>query len=139
MSESPQHDDRCHSDAPAMPPALFSIVIAVGVLLIWIGYMMRHRTAENKFSARQVERLTQSAINPNTADWASLVRIPCIGPARAQKLLAWRKSHRTSRLRIVFYSAADLRKVPTFGPKTIAEITPYLTFPRSGTNAVAPP
>jgi DNA uptake protein ComE-like DNA-binding protein len=125
---SPDHDG-ADVAMPELPPAFFSIVVALGILLIWMGYGMMHRPAANAFSPAMAARFTQSGIDPNTASWASLVRIPGVGPGRAQKLLAWRKAHQANAGSIVFHSPADLRQVRSFGPKTIAEITPYLRFP----------
>ena len=113
------------------PPALFSIFATVGVLLIWMGYSITQRPSQNRFSATFATRVTQSTIDPNTASWASLVRIPDIGPARAEKLLAWRKAHQTGRSQTVFHGLNDLRRVPSFGPKTVAGISKYLRFSSS--------
>ena len=114
-----------------LPPAVFSICVAVGVLLLWMGYRITQRPVQNRFSTTFAARVTQSTIDPNTASWASLVRIPDIGPARAEKLLTWRKAHQTAPSQIVFHSPADLRRVPSFGPKTVASISKYLRFPLS--------
>ena len=121
------------------PPVFFSIFAAVGVLLIWMGYSITQRPAKNQFSSAFAARVTQCTINPNTASWASLVRIPDIGPARAEKLLAWRKAHQTAREQIVFHSLADLRRVPSFGPKTVAQMARYLRFPRIRAVSAQPP
>jgi|GEM_PF-1271005 DNA uptake protein ComE-like DNA-binding protein len=121
------------------PPAFFFIFAAVGVLLIWMGYSITQRPAKNQFSSTFAAHATQCTINPNTASWASLVRIPDIGPARAEKLLAWRKAHQPVRAQIVFHSLADLRRVPSFGPKTIAQIARYLRFPRIRVVSAQPP
>ena len=114
-----------------LPPAVFSICVVVGVLLLWMGYSLTQRPVPNRFSATFAARVTQTKIDPNTASWASLVRIPDIGPARAEKLLTWRKAHQTAPSQIVFHSPADLRRVPSFGPKTVASISKYLRFPLS--------
>ena len=116
------------------PPAFFSIFIALGVLLIWMGYSITQRPAKNQFSLTYAAHVTQRTINPNTANWASLVRIPDIGPARAAKLLAWRKAHRALHSQIVFHSVADLRRVPSFGAKTVASISKYLRFSSSNSS-----
>ncbi|MGC8625162.1 MAG: ComEA family DNA-binding protein [Phycisphaerae bacterium] len=122
-----------------LPPALFSIAAALVILLVWIGYDLAQRPVKNQFSPAVAARITESSINPNSAKWASLVRIPGIGPGRAQKLLAWRHAHRTKPSQIVFHSAADLRNVPSFGPKTVAQIAPYLRFPAVKAVSALPP
>ncbi len=130
--------------AQVSPPALFSIALALGILLAWMGYGIVYRPVANAYSSAVAARYTQSGIDPNSADWASLVRLPGIGPGRAQKLLAWRKAHQVNPAAIVFRGPADLRQVPSFGPNTIAEITPYLKFPApslltGGASSVPPP
>ena len=118
----------------ALPPAFFSIFVAVGVLLIWMNYGITQRPAKNQFSSVFAARVTQCTIDPNTASWASLVRIPDIGPARAEKILAWRKAHQRVSAQIVFHNLSDLRRVPSFGPKTVASIAQYLRFPLSNSS-----
>lgn len=112
------------------PPALFFIAIAIAIVLISMGYSLTVRVANNQYSPTFANRITQTTIDPNTANWASLVRIPGIGPARAEKLLAWRKTHVSKAMPVVFKNLEDLRHIPSFGPKTVAGIAEYLRFPR---------
>lgn len=122
------------------PPALFFIAIAIAIVLISTGYSLTRRVANNQFSPAFASRVTQTTIDPNTASWASLVRIPGVGPARAEKLLAWRKMHLTKGMPAVFKNLEDLRKIPSFGPKTVASIAEYLRFPmqRSAGGGIGP-
>ncbi len=112
------------------PPALFSIAVATAIVLISIGDSITRRVADNQYSPGFAARVTETRIDPNTASWASLVRIPSIGPARAEKLLAWRKRHRSRATPVVFQNMQDLRHVPSFGPKTLLSISRYLRFPK---------
>ena len=134
LSNSPQP-----ASGGKSPPALFSIAIATAIVLISTGYSITRRTAKNQYSPTFAARVTPTTINPNTASWASLVRIPGIGPARAEKLLAWRKLHRTKATPVVFKNLQDLRHIPSFGPKTLLSIARYLRFPkrRSAGGAIA--
>lgn len=111
------------------PPALFFIAIAIAIVLISMGYSLTRRVANNQYSPTFASRVTQTTIDPNTANWASLVRIPGVGPARAEKLLAWRKMHLSKATPVVFKNLEDLRHIPSFGPKTVASIAEYLRFP----------
>jgi DNA uptake protein ComE-like DNA-binding protein len=132
LSSSPDGDgiDPQDSRSPAdAGSALFSIVIGLGILLLWMGYGMISRPSKNQFSTTFSTSVTSTTIDPNTASWASLVRIPDIGPARAEKLIAWRKAHESPDSPIVFHDLSDLRHVPSFGPKTVADIAKYLRFP----------
>lgn len=122
------------------PPALFFISIAIAIVLISTGYSLTRRVANNQYSPAFASRVTQTTIDPNTASWASLVRIPGVGPARAEKILAWRKIHLTKAMPVVFKNLEDLRKIPSFGPKTVASIAEYLRFPmrRSAGGGIGP-
>jgi competence ComEA-like helix-hairpin-helix protein len=56
----------------------------------------------------------------NAAAAEELMRLPGIGPHRAAQIVAWRAQHGRFR-RII-----DLRRIPGFGRKTVARITPFL-------------
>ena len=128
------------ASAGKSPPALFFIAIAIAIVLILTGYSLTRRVANNQYSSAFASRVTQTTIDPNTASWASLVRIPGVGPARAEKILAWRKMHLTKATPVVFKNLEDLRKIPSFGPKTVASIAEYLRFPmrRSAGGGIGP-
>ena len=59
------------------------------------------------------------ALDPNTADPASLEALPGIGPARAQAIVAARCAER-------FASLRDLERVPGIGPAGRARLEPFL-------------
>ncbi len=63
-----------------------------------------------------------AAININTASAAELTSLPGIGPVRAQAIVDFRNK------RGRFSKPADLLDVKGLGPKTLANITPYLHF-----------
>jgi competence protein ComEA len=75
------------------------------------------------------DRQITGKINPNTASWASLARLPGIGPVRAQAIVTYREKCAgrvpTSR---VFGSADDLARIKGIGPATITQISSYLAF-----------
>ncbi len=66
-------------------------------------------------------RILATAINPNTAPVQSLVRLPGIGPGRAEAIINFRD-------RTLFDSPNDLRRVKGIGPKTVGRIGPSLNF-----------
>jgi competence protein ComEA len=72
------------------------------------------------------ERLevAEEKVNPNTADAASLMRLPNIGPARAEAIIAYRQSAAPP----AFEKAEDLEKVKGIGPKTVEGMRPWLGF-----------
>jgi len=76
-----------------------------------------------------VERVEQR-IDPNTAPWPELARLPEVGESMAKQIVAYREQHRpASRTGLVFRSLRDLEPIPGIGPKTLDEIAPYLKFP----------
>ena len=71
----------------------------------------------------------QSAVNPNTAPAASLVRLPGIGPSRAEAIIAYRNNLVKGKGQVVvFRDANDLQKVKGIGPKTTEKMRRFLEF-----------
>jgi len=63
-------------------------------------------------------------INPNTADAASLMRLPNIGRSRAEAIIEYRQSAGGK----AFEKAADMERVKGIGPKTVEGMGPWLEF-----------
>jgi competence protein ComEA len=59
-------------------------------------------------------------LNLNTASEEQLQLLPTVGPAKAERIVAWRKKNGS------FKRVADLRKVKGFGYKTLKRLEPYL-------------
>ena len=59
-------------------------------------------------------------VNLNTATEDQLMLLPSVGPAKADRIVAWRKKNGT------FKRTADLRRVKGFGYKTFKRLEPYL-------------
>lgn len=67
-------------------------------------------------------------INPNKDPLQSLVRLPSIGPARAELIIEYRSGGD-------FYaSPSDLENIRGIGPKTVDKIGPWLYFKDSEDN-----
>lgn len=89
----------------------------------------RTRDSASRSSAR-VERPTPTAqataptspIDVNAASAAHLERLPKVGPALAQRIVAWREQHGP------FSGPDDLRHVRGIGAATLRLIAPHVTF-----------
>jgi competence ComEA-like helix-hairpin-helix protein len=69
-----------------------------------------------KKSARELT----GKVNLNTASAEQLMRLPTVGPAKAERILIWRKKNGG------FRRTADLRRVKGFGYKTFKRLEPFL-------------
>jgi len=84
--------------------------------------------------AAQVGRVEQR-IDPNTAPWAELARLPGIGEVLAKRIVGYREAHR-ARLGsgpeppAVFLSLEDLRPIPGIGEKKLKGLADRLRLPR---------
>lgn len=59
-------------------------------------------------------------VNLNAASEDQLMLLPTIGPAKAERIVAWRKKNGS------FKRIADLRRVKGFGYKTFKRLEPFL-------------
>jgi competence protein ComEA len=72
----------------------------------------------------------QTRLDPNTADWADLVRLPRIGEILAKRIVAYREQQVASGVESpVFRSLEDLDAVKGIGPKTLERIAEFICFP----------
>ncbi len=69
-----------------------------------------------------------AAINPNTANAASLTRLPSIGPSRAASIINYRKKINQINNKKAFNNPNDLEIIKGIGPKTVEKIREYLVF-----------
>ena len=68
----------------------------------------------------RLEPALRGKINLNTATEEQLQRLPGVGPAKAERIVSWRKKNGG------FRRVADLRKVKGFGYKTLRKLEPFL-------------
>ena len=86
-------------------------------------------------TARKAARLARpllpgERVDLDRADVTEITRLPRIGPAFAQRIVAWRERHGP------FGSLARFDSVPGVGPKLLESLEPYVMF--SGVIAPAP-
>ena len=100
---------------------LLSIFIAAIFSVVFAASLSARTSSQN-----QIELLT--AINPNTATVASLIRLPGIGSVRAEAIIAYRDSFSEKQSGSAFQNSDDLQKVKGIGPKTAKNINQWLKF-----------
>ncbi len=86
-------------------------------------------------TARNAARLARpllpgERVDLDRADVTEITRLPRIGPAFAQRIVAWREQHGS------FGGLARFDSVPGVGPKLLDALRPYVMF--SGVSAPAP-
>jgi hypothetical protein len=70
-------------------------------------------------------------IDLNTADEQMLSALPMIGPRRARDIVAYRQRFtRDNPGQPAFARLEDLYRIRGFGPAIVAQLQPYLIFPR---------
>jgi len=76
--------------------------------------------AEPHVAKKSSHKELTGKLNLNTATEDQLMLLPAIGPAKAERIVAWRKKNGS------FKRIADLRHVKGFGYKSFKKLEPYL-------------
>jgi DNA uptake protein ComE-like DNA-binding protein len=131
----PPHRPPNRPDDPLVAIVLLCVLAAAGLSWQWARRPLRFPDAPPVMPARA--RAAAERINPNTDPPASLVRLPNVGPARAQAIVAYRVAHGPA----AFATPADLARVHGIGPTTVRRATPLLELgpAPAGPCAPAPP
>ncbi len=110
-------------------------VLAIGLLVLAMGGTWQVASAAptaavaaaSPASAEAVHAQPKSAhkeltgkLNLNMASEDQLMLLPKVGPAKAERIVTWRKKNGG------FKRVADLRRVKGFGYKTFKKLEPYL-------------
>jgi len=104
----------------------FAFVISVCVcVLLCLGFVARRFGG----SGESYDIKLDEKVNPNIASLASLVRLPGIGPGRAEAIVAFRQGFSAQDANTAaFQNGTDLQKVKGIGPKTVQDISKWLKF-----------
>lgn len=92
-----------------------------------IGVEQGHATSLPAATA-SLPALPDARVDPNTAGWTELTRLPGIGEVMAKRIVAYRQEHQSSPGQPVFRTPEDLRQVKGIGPKTVSAIRDKLRF-----------
>jgi competence ComEA-like helix-hairpin-helix protein len=102
---------------------LISIVI-VGLFVVpYLAGPSKHPATAGKNEIFLAER-----INPNYASVASLARLPGVGMARAEAIVAYRNDFAAANNKKAYQNYKDLENVRGIGPKTTQKISEWLKF-----------
>lgn len=107
------------------------VAVLAGLLAVWAVALAVGFASSRPYLAprdRAAETVAER-IDPNTADAASLCRLPGIGATRAADIVAFRQAA-AGRGRAAFRFAEDLQEVPGIGPETVRQAAPMLSLPR---------
>ncbi|MGE5184830.1 MAG: ComEA family DNA-binding protein [Acidobacteriota bacterium] len=77
-------------------------------------------TGEPPAAKKSSHKELTGKLNLNTATEDQLMLLPRVGPAKAERIVAWRKKNGG------FKRPADLRRVKGFGYRTFKKLEPYL-------------
>ncbi|MHC4693220.1 MAG: ComEA family DNA-binding protein [Planctomycetota bacterium] len=103
----------------------FAFVISVFICAVFsIGFAVSSLAAFKEPGGIELEE----RINPNDAPIASMVRLPGIGVARAEAIVAYRENFGEEGQSTAFQNSYDLQKIKGIGPKTVQNISEWLKF-----------
>lgn len=77
-------------------------------------------TGEPHAAKKSSHKDLSGKLNLNTATEDQLMMLPTVGPAKAERIVAWRKKNGG------FKRPVDLRRVKGFGYRTFKKLEPYL-------------
>ena len=110
--------------------SLLIIIVLMSALCLYQLEKNRYHMTQSQVAHRQAVKRLADKINPNHAEVASLVRLPGIGPMKAQAIIEYRQNILATKKgqNIIFGCASDLEKVRGIGSKTVDNIKEYLVF-----------
>lgn len=118
----PRTDQRPHL---VLYTALTLVLLSLLVIRLFRPLVLGEAIAVEPQRVAQV----QQQVDPNTASWAELSRLPGVGESLAKRIVTHREEQRARRDGPIFRRPEDLTAVKGVGPKTLERITPGLRFP----------
>jgi competence ComEA-like helix-hairpin-helix protein len=107
--------------------ALVALLAFWGAWLLWTAFVRRGSDRPSAVYPEKV-RMVRERIDPNTAEVASLRRLPLIGPERANAIVEYRQGPVRAG-RAAFEFLEDLQNVPGIGPGTIGRARDLICLP----------
>ena len=101
-----------------------AFAVAATVALILCAGLVLPRIGESDSAGIEL----RVGVNPNDAPAGSLMRLPGVGPSRANAIISYRQRFEEENGRRAFESPGDLTKVRGIGPKTAGKMGPWLEF-----------
>jgi DNA uptake protein ComE-like DNA-binding protein len=101
-----------------------AVLVIIGVLLICWKYA--HSSSDQSGVVPEKVSLANELIDPNTASYASLRRLPGVGDMRARAIINYRQKCEEPP---AFKKPADFKNVPGIGPGTLNAALPLMIFP----------
>ena len=129
---APRAKDKLRNVAPQ---AMNKLAPVIAVLLLFVAMGGTWRIAHAAPPASTIAKLEDSdperpikksakdlsgKLNINTASEEQLMMLPTVGPAKAERIVTWRKKNGG------FKRTADLRRVKGFGYKTFKRLEPFI-------------
>lgn len=113
------HDRAPESKPRQLRPAtrVFMLLLPAMFALVAL-YLAAHPLRYDELQPRPLNY----RVNVNQADAETLQLLPRVGPTLAENMIEHRESHGP------FREPADLDAVPRIGPKTLAELEPWVSF-----------
>ena len=110
---------------------IWVFLVVVAVIALWMTYRPGLWVADPvKLRPSDISDATY-LIDPNSASWASLARLPHVGKTKARRLVKHRQQQ-DKQGAVVYAKLEDLAEVKGFGAATLEAIAPYLVFPSQG-------
>lgn len=112
--------------------AILGVMMAIAIVTRWFRPVVLQDPVQ--IDTAQIAEVEQ-CIDPNTATWSELSRLPGIGENIARRIVEYRDQRKRDADETVFRRVEDLDAVKGIGPVTLERIRPHLRFSKSSSDA----